>query len=250
MIFSLPVFSPSEWALVALIGIFVGCSKAGLPGIGLLTVPLMTEVFSAKQSTGVLLPMLVIADICAVIYYHRHADWKKLFPLFPPTILGIIAGYLAMGEVNDQQFKVLIGVMIMVLGVIMLLNKYGYIAKDKIPEGKYFAWAAGFLVGVTTMMANAAGPVAAIYLLALRMDKIEFIGTNAWFFLLVNIFKLPFSYHLGFIDSHSLNLNLIEIPMIILGIFIGIKIVKKVSDKVFLFLVIGLTFFSAFRMLM
>jgi uncharacterized membrane protein YfcA len=247
---SLPDFSELQWCFALMIGLLVGSSKAGIPGIGLLTVPLMAELFLARQSTGVLLPMLVVADICAVIYYHRHADWKRLVPLFPPTILGIVVGYLAMGEVDDTMFKPLVGWMILALVVLMIMNKKGWIAKDKIPEGKVFAWFAGFLVGVTTMMANAAGPVAAIYLLALRMDKVEFIGTNAWFFLLVNVFKLPFSYHLGFIDTQTLSFNLVQIPMIVLGIFVGIKVIKKVSDKVFFRLVLVLTVFSALRMLL
>jgi len=248
----LPDFTCLEWILALVIGLLVGCSKAGVPGIGLLTVPLMAEIYSnsARQSTGVLLPMLIFADVCAVIYYHRHADWKRLFPLFPPTILGIVCGYFALGQVSDSQFKPLIGWMIIALVALMIMNKTGWIARDKLPEGKLFAWSAGFLVGVTTMMANAAGPVAAIYLLALRMDKVEFIGTNAWFFLLINVFKVPFSFHLGFIEKESLIFNLIELPMILFGIYVGIKVVRKVSDKMFFRLVLFLTLFSAVRMLM
>jgi uncharacterized membrane protein YfcA len=246
---NLPEFSSLEWLMAAMIGVCVGAAKAGLPGIGLLVVPIMTEIFPARYSTGVLLPMLIIADVCAVKVYHRHADWSRLWKLFPPTLVGVVLGYFAMGQVNDAQFKVTVGLTVLLMAVLMILNKKGWIAKGKVPEGTHFAIIAGVLVGMTTMMANAAGPIAAIYFLALRLEKTEFIGTSAWFFLLVNVFKLPFSYHLGFIDQQSLSFNVVQVPVIVMGIALGLFVVKRLSHQLFFKMVLTLTIFSACRLL-
>jgi uncharacterized membrane protein YfcA len=249
MYFELPELSVMSWAISAFLGMCVGAAKAGLPGVGLLVVPLMAELFPARYSTGVVLPMLIIADICAVKVYHRHADWHRIVKLLPPTLLGVGLGYLIMGKVDDQQFKMVVGTTILGLAVLMICNQKGWIAKDKIPEGHSFALLTGALVGVTTMMANAAGPIAAIYFLALRLDKTQFIGTSAWFFLIINLFKVPWSVQLGFIDANSLSFNFVQVPFIMTGMFIGVIVVRRLSRELFFKMVLGLTLFSATRMI-
>lgn len=249
MHFELPELSFFSWALALLLGIFVGAAKAGLPGMGLLVVPLMAEIFPARYSTGVVLPMLIVADICAVKVYHRHADWSKIVRLLPPTLHGVFMGVLIMGRVDDQQFKAAVGLTVLLLAGLMIMNKKGWIAKDNVPENSLFSFFIGTLVGITTMVANAAGPIAAIYFLALKLDKTQFIGTSAWFFLIVNLFKVPWSAQLGFIDSSSLSFNLVQVPSILLGMACGVVLVRRMSAELFFNLVIGLTLFSASRMI-
>lgn len=237
-----------ESLLFALLAIFIGCSKGGLPGVGILVVPMMAHLFPAKVSTGVLLPMLLMADVFAVIYYHRYADWKCLGQLFPPTIAGVVLAYGLMDHLDDQQVKKGIAIIILFMSALLFCKLQGYWLKTP-PKSKTFIIASGLLVGIATMFANAAGPIAAIYLLAIGMEKEEFIGTKAWFFLLLNAFKIPFSFHLGLIQTESLLLNLKGLPLIALGIWIGIKLVKRIQPKVFSRIVLGLAVVSALKML-
>jgi uncharacterized protein len=241
-------FSLQQWFLVAAIALMIGASKGGVPGVGILVVPLMANIFPAKVSTGILLPMLLMADGFAVMYYHRHADWKLLRQLLPSSILGIGLSALFMNYLDDQQVKFCIGLIILCMVLIMLLREMGYIQQN-LPKTFLFTSCIGVSVGCATMLANAAGPIAGLYLLALGMEKNEFIGTRAWFFLLINAIKVPFSISLGLISKSSLIFNFQCLPLIIIGVFIGIATVKKISPKLFSRLVILLAAISAVRML-
>ena len=233
--------------ILALIALLVGCSKGGVPGLGILVVPLMADIFPAKISTGVLLPMLLMADGFAVVYYHRNADWKLLRQLLPASIVGIALSSVVLNHLNDRQVKTTIGLIILLMALTMILREMGALSKN-MPKSYLLTWVVGIAVGSATMLANAAGPIAGIYLLALGMEKKEYIGTQAWFFLLINAIKIPFSVHLGLISGASLWINAQCLPLIILGVFIGIYIVKKISPIVFSRLVLVLAIISALRM--
>lgn len=221
------------WIVLGISAFLIGVSKTGLPGVGILSILLAASVIPARASTGLVLPMLIVGDVFAVSYYHRHAVWRHLFRLLPFAVIGIIAGYLAMGHVNDDQLRRIIGgIVLVLLGLNAWRNRYVR-EDDAIPSGWWFAAVLGLLAGVTTMMANAAGPIMIIYLLAMRLPKQEFVGTGAWYFLLVNCFKVPFSGHLGLITMASLKFNLMLVPMVILGSLLGIVLVKRIPEKIF-----------------
>jgi len=237
-----------QWLVVALSAVMIGLSKTGLPGIGILAIPLMAWVLPARASTGVVLPMLIFADFFAVGYYRRFAVWSKLVRLLPWAAVGVFLGYLALGRVNDQQLKPIIGGIVLVMLALNFRSNYG--KEDRpVPDWWWFAALFGLLAGVTTMMANAAGPVMAIYLLAMRLPKNEFIGTGAWYFLLVNCFKVPFSAHLGLINSQSFHFNLVLFPLVALGALGGIKLLKRIPEKTFNYAVQGLAALAAVGLL-
>ncbi|MFA5393275.1 MAG: sulfite exporter TauE/SafE family protein [Candidatus Ratteibacteria bacterium] len=237
-----------RWLVVALSAFMIGLSKTGLPGTGILAVPLMAWVLPARASTGVVLPMLIFADFFAVGYYRRFVVWPKLVCLLPWAAAGVFLGYLALGRVNDQQLKPIIGGIVLVMLALNFWRNYG--KKDRpVPAWWWFAALFGLLAGVTTMMANAAGPIMAIYLLAMRLSKNEFIGTGAWYYLLVNCFKVPFSAHLGLINSQSLHFNLVLFPLVALGALAGIKLLKHIPGKIFNHLIQGLAALAAINLL-
>jgi uncharacterized membrane protein YfcA len=210
----------------------IGLSKTGLPGMGILAIPLMAWVLPARASTGVVLPMLIFADFFAVGYYRRFAVWSKLVRLLPWAAVGVFLGYLALGRVNDQQLKPIIGGIVLVMLALNFWRNYGK-ENRPVPTWWWFAALFGLLAGVTTMMANAAGPVMAIYLLAMRLSKNEFIGTGAWYFLLVNCFKVPFSRNLDLINPASIQLNLFLLPMIVIGALAGVRVLRRLPEKGF-----------------
>jgi uncharacterized membrane protein YfcA len=237
------------WLVVGFCAFVVGVSKTGLPGLGILHVPLMAMVLPARESTGILLGMLILGDLFAAGYYRRSAEWKHVLRLLPPALAGIVAGWWAMQHVTNRQLGPIIG--IIVLGMLALnywrTRLHG--ADAPIPTQWWFAGALGFLAGVTTMMANAAGPVMVIYLLAMRLPKFAFIGTSAWFFFVVNWLKVPFSVDLKLITADSLRLDLSMLPLIIAGSLAGIFFLHRIPQKVFNGLVQVLAAAAALKLL-
>ena len=234
--------------IIALCALLTGWAKTGLPGLGVLVVPLMAMAVPARESTGLLLPMLLVGDVFAVTYYHRHAVWSHLWRVLPWAFLGIVVGWLAMGRVNDAQLRMFVGVVVLALLALTWLRERTA-ALESLPHAPWFAALLGLLAGVTTMMANAAGPIMVAYLLAMRLPKHEFIGTSAWFFLIVNATKVPFSIHLNLIRLDSLGINLLCVPLILLGCWLGTKLLRRIPEKLFGWLVQALTALAAVKLL-
>lgn len=225
-------FTISQWAISILCALIIGFTKAGIPGVGILVPLLAASILPAKESTGFVLPMLIMADIFAIIYWRRHVEWRQLYRLLPWAWIGVIAGSAGMSHISNTQLKTFIGLIVLVL-ITLSWIKDKKLSPEKIPSHWIFAAVLGFLAGATSMMANAAGPVMVIYLMAMRLPKEDFIGTSAWFFWIINLSKLPFSQRLDLISTHSLHTNLMLLPCIIVGGIIGIKMVKLISQKAF-----------------
>jgi uncharacterized membrane protein YfcA len=221
------------WITVALCATMIGISKTGIPGLGILVVPLMALVLPAKQSTGILLGILILADIFAIIYHRRNARWHHVLHLLPPAMAGIVVGYFGLKIVSDRQLKPIIGAIVLLM---LALNYWRTKSKDKnapIPSPWWLAIWFGFMAGITTMMANAAGPVMIIYLLAMGLPKTKFVGTAAWFFFVVNWLKVPFSANLNLMTVESVKLDFIMLPFIAAGAFTGIFFLKRIPQKAF-----------------
>jgi len=240
--------SVGKWAVAGITAIMVGISKTGLPALGILLAPLFAEALPARASTGALLPLLIAGDAFAVIFWRRHGSWKHLLRLFPPALVGIVAGYFAMGRVNDQQLRYIMGAIVIVMLGVMVYREYILGTDKPLPTTWWFASIAGFLAGATTMVANAGGPVTMIYLISMRLPKKEFIGTAAWYFFVLNWVKVPFSLSLGLITGPSLLFDSVLVAGVIGGAFAGLALAHRIPEKAFMIAVQGLTLVSAVRM--
>lgn len=222
-----------QWLVIALSAMCIGMSKTGVQGMMLLIVPFMAMAFGAKESTGVILPMLCMADIIAVAYYKRIADWKIVLRLLPTAILGFFIAIAVDSMVPAAAFKKLMGWTLALALVVMFWNEFG--GKENRWMNKWWYSAIfGLLGGFTTMIGNAAGPVMAVYLLSMRKDKMSYVGINAWFFLVVNLLKVPlqaFVWHN--ISWASFSLDALMLPVILIGAVIGIRIVRWFPEKAF-----------------
>ncbi len=221
------------WFVVGLCAFLAGVSKTGLPGLGILHVPLIAMVLPARQSTGVLLGMLILGDLFAATYYRRKAEWNHVIRLLPASFAGIMAGWQAMRFVTNEQLGPIIGIIVLVM---LALNYWRTrVGGDEapIPAQWWFAVILGFIAGFTTMMANAAGPIMIIYLLAMRLPKLAFVGTSAWFFFIINWVKVPFSVRLGLITWPSIQLDLMMLPLIVAGSIAGILFLRRIPQKAF-----------------
>ncbi|MBN1361412.1 MAG: sulfite exporter TauE/SafE family protein [Sedimentisphaerales bacterium] len=242
--------TPTGYFVVGLCAFIIGAAKTGIPGIGILPPVLMALVIPAQESTGALLGILILGDLFAAGYHRHHAKWSHVFRLLPAAFAGIVAGYFALGIVDDRQLRKIIGAIVLVM---LALNYWRTRARGDdlhVPSQWWFAAGLGFAAGLTSMMANAAGPVMIIYLVAMRLPKIEFVGTSAWFFFIINWLKVPFSANRGLMTGPSITLNLVMLPAIALGALAGVFVLKRIPQKAFTAVVQILAAAAAARMLL
>jgi uncharacterized membrane protein YfcA len=268
--------SAGGWILAGACALMVGLTKTAIPGLNILFVPLFAQVLPARVSTGALLPLLIIGDVFAVVLYQRHAVWRHLVRLLPWTGIGIVLGYILMGRLDDRTLKPVIGaVVIAMLAVNIARGYFGKAAKEATPDGErdtragaagsqdapdaapqgqptvfsaVFSAATGLLAGAASMVANAAGPIMLVYLVSMRLPKNAFLGTAAWFFLIVNCVKIPFSASLGLITPASLLFDALLAAAVAAGALIGSAIARRIPQKAFGIAVQALTLGAAVLM--
>lgn len=241
-----PDLNTGFFILFLLSALTIGMSKAGLSGLGLAMVPMMALIFGARESTGVILPMLITADIMAVIYYRSHAVWKHIIRVIPWAAAGIIIALVTGNLINDNQFRMVLLTIVWIMLILMLVNDLRQKKGAEIPENHLFAFVMGLVGGFSTMIGNAAGPVFTLYFLAMHLPKKEFIGTSAWLFLILNAGKLPLQAVVWKnITLSTLKACLAAVPILILGFFLGIWIVKLLPEKVYRYFVIFATLASS-----
>ena len=239
-----PQLTPTQWTLAILSALLVGISKAGLSSISVITVTTMAWVFGSKSSTGILLPMLIASDILAVLHYKRAVDWGSLWRLLPWVIIGILVGVWVGKDLDEAMFKKVMAaiVLVVVVGMFWLEKR----PLKHVSESKTFAGIMGIATGFTSMIGNQAGGFATVYFLSMRLAKNNFIGTNAWLFFCVNLFKLPFHiFSWQTIHVSSLSINLVLLPFCIIGFYLGVFIVKKIDEKYYRPLIMWLTALAA-----
>ncbi|MBL9138123.1 MAG: sulfite exporter TauE/SafE family protein [Verrucomicrobiales bacterium] len=244
-----PELSIPEWMLAVVAAMGIGISKSGLPGISLLHVVLFAHLFPGLQSTGIVLPMLIAGDLGAVWMFRRHAQWRHVLRTLPPAVVGVVAGWWVMGRLPNARFAPVIGGIVLTLAILQVVRDWRPEAWQSAPHTTAFAWSMGLLAGVTTMLANAAGPVMGLYLLAVALPKDAFVGTGAWFFLLINLIKVPFSLQLGLIQPSTLALNAALLPAIAAGLFLGRAIITRLPQRGFDSLVLVFAIVAAIRLL-
>ena len=151
--------------LAFLAAFLLGMGKAGIKGFGVLIVLIMALVFGGKPSTGVLIPLMIVADIFAVFYYHRHTQWKYLVKLLPTMFLGVLIGVWIGKDISEVLFKQIMAVLILITLAIMIIMERK--KSNNIPNHWAFSSGMGLLSGVTSMIGNLAGSFADIYFLRL-----------------------------------------------------------------------------------
>lgn len=240
--------SAFQWILAALAGLGLGMSKTGFGGMAMLGILLMAQIIPARESTGVILPMLILADVFAVRAFHHHAVWRVLWRILPAAVVGVIFGWIAMPFIPAHSFAPVIGWIVTALLGMSILQKVSSRLQQIAADHPVVAWSLGIMAGITTMVANAAGAVMTIYLLACRLPKYEFVGTAAWFFFLINVFKIPFSASLGLITPQTLLFNATLAPAVVAGVFLGRYLLGKINQQAFEWLLIAMALAGSLRL--
>ncbi len=236
--------SMNGW-IVAIAGSFLlGVAKGGIKGFGAIITTMIALVFGSKASTGIIMPLLIVGDIFAVLYYHRHAQWSYLWKLMPWMMLGVLAGVWYGKDLPEEEFKT--GMALLILASVILMWFLDRAKNYRVPDNRLFAAIMGGISGFATMVGNLAGPFSELYFLAIRMPKEMFIGTAAWLFFITNFFKLPFHiWTWKTINEHSLWIDLVLLPSLLLGLWAGIALVKVVKQSHFRQLIMILTALGA-----
>lgn len=252
--------STLEWAIGGLAGLLVGFSKTGMPGVGILVVPMMAMIFGGRESVGALLPMLIFADVFAVVWYRRHARWDKLWELYPWVIAGIAVGAALLYVLGEQSglkdpMNRIIGVLVLAMLALHLLRaRWG----DRLhPTSRAGVASTGLVAGFSTAVSNAAGPIMAIYWTGSGLPKDQFMGTSAWYFLSLNLLKLPIYLALSWASPKdplmTLDLfwfNLCVFPLILAGVMTGKWFLPRVSQQSFDWAVLGLAGVAAIQLIL
>lgn len=240
--------SLTSWILAFTAAFIIGVSKSGIKGIAIIIVTLMALAFGAKESTGLIVPLLIVGDIFAVIYYNRHTQWKYIVRFLPWMMLGVLIGVFLGKDLDEDTFK--LGMVVIILGSVVMMYWWDRKKSKKVPTHWAFAGSMGIMAGITTMIGNLAGAFSNIFFLAMRLPKNEFIGTAAWLFFIINVFKLPFHIFVWeTISVDTLVLNLKLIPGIFLGLFVGVRLVKIIKDDFYRKMILVLTALGAILIL-
>ena len=232
--------SYQQWIAVCAAGFGIGLGKGGLPGLGNLAIAVCALVFPARVSVGLLLPVLMAADVVAVWVYRRDARWPIILKLLPWTLLGVGVGALVFGSISDRTVEVLIGVILLSMTGLHFLRTAFQREETALPapdSSTVFRAGTGLVGGFATMIANAAGPVAALYLIFLRLPKIAFIGTLAWFFLIVNWSKLPIMIGMGIVSVESMKVSSAAMIFAVIGVLAARGIIGKIPQRLFEWLI-------------
>ena len=239
----------TQLTILCIAAVLIGINKTAIPGLGVLPVVMLTMYFETRMSTGIQLGMLALADLIAVAYYRKKADWRILLHLLPWALLGLAvgSGILRLIPENGVVMKRVIGGIVLALMIVSFIRKR--IAPENIPSGTGWSAFYGILLGSTTQLANAAGPISSIYFLAMKLPKEKYLGCCAWFFLMLNWIKLPIFAWEGRVTLASVKLDLCMIPFILLGGFLGIVLLRKMPQKIFETVIQILVVVAAIRLL-
>jgi uncharacterized protein len=247
-------FDAWQWSLLYLGALSVGLSKTGVPGLSVLFIAVFANILQARAASGVVLPLLILGDLFATASYRQHLVWSHLLRLFPWTILGVVAGWFALGRLDDHwTARIVGGILLLMLTVHEWRRRRTAATRQENSLSHAPRWVVGFtgvLAGFCTLVANAAGPVMTLYLLAMRLPKLEFMGTTAVFFLLLNWIKVPFMLNLGLINSSSLSLNLWLAPAVIVGALSGRWLASRMSQRWFEYCTLALAACAAVKLVL
>ena len=238
----------ASWILAFIASVVIGISKSGIKGIAVIIITLMALAFGARASTGLLVPLLLTGDIFAVLYYNKHTRWHYIKRFLPWMMVGVVLGVILGNDLPEESFT--LWMVVVILGSVAMMSWWDMRKSKVVPTHWGFAGFMGIMAGITTMIGNLAGAFSNIFFLAMRLPKKEFIGTAAWLFLLINLFKLPFHILVWkTITFDTLIINAKLLPGIALGLYLGVRLVRIIKEGFYRKMILILTALGALILL-
>ena len=230
---------PETWTpllvvVVAVAVLFYGFAKTAMPVAGVVAAPILAAALGPTVAAGFALPLLLLGDVIGVAYFRQHADWGIMRKLVPGVLVGFVIAALLFAFASTSVVARVIGVLLLVSVAMEVMRRRSPVEEQEGPgirrlEAGFF----GTLTGVTTMAANAGGTAMTLYLIKMRVPMLAFLGTNVWFFFILNLIKVPLIISLGLITPQSLLANLWFAPVIVLGTILGITTFRRMNQTWF-----------------
>lgn len=246
----MPDLQTWQWLCLLVAGLCIGISKAGFSGVSMISVALLAEAFGALESIGVNLPLLIAADLIVYPAFRKWGSWREVWPLLVTMLVGVGLGFLWLREISEDVMRPMIGWIIIAMLAMQVWRKFGAQSFQRIAESRSFGASAGIVGGVATTMANAAGPVMQLFLLSRNFPKMEMVGIGARLFLVVNLVKIPLYSSESLITTTSLIMNLLALPFLIAGIWLGKRYLLKVPQRAFEWMIIIFATAAGVRLLL
>ncbi|MCK2032951.1 sulfite exporter TauE/SafE family protein [Microbacterium sp. KSW4-4] len=244
---------PWAWAALGVAAVVIGISKTALPGGSILAIALFAAVLPARTSTAATLLLLMVGDVFALLAYRRHAHWPTLLRLAPAVVAGLLLGFAFLALTGDGVVRRAIGVILLLMIAVTLWRRWRQARAEQEAAargGALLAGVYGTLGGFTTMVSNAGGPVMSMYFLATRTPVQVFLGTSAWFFAIINVIKVPFLAGIGLFTGPVLLTDAILAPLVVLGALLGLRVARRLDQRLFDRIVIVLTILGAVYLLL
>lgn len=252
----MPELTALDWATLALAAGLVGFAKTAIGGVASVAVALFAFVLPARESTGAILALLLVGDVCALGLYRQHADWGVLARLLPAVLPGLVLGAWFVARADQQMMEAAIGAVLVTMVSVQVASRLrsgrvGPVTRQSLPGWcrRLVPWAVGATAGFATMTANSAGPVTTIYLLLAGLPLLRLLGTGAWFFFLVNLAKVPFSAGLDLMDGPTLLMDLVLVPVLLAGALLGGFVARRIARRRFEDVTLALTTVAALALL-
>jgi hypothetical protein len=240
--------STETMLILAISALCIGVSKAGFSGMSLIAVYLLADTFGAKESLGIALPMLVMADLIVYPAFRKHGSWSQVWPVFFPALVGIVLGFILLPQLPNEVMKPVIGGIILAMALIQILRAFCSEQIERVAVSMGFRYSAAVSGGLATVLANAAGPIFQLYFLTIRIPKMELIGVCSRFFLITNLIKLPMNAQLDLITKETLMQNLYLAPVLAFGIFGGKFFIHRIPQKSFEYLILIFAMIAGIRL--
>ncbi|REK09102.1 MAG: sulfite exporter TauE/SafE family protein [Planctomycetota bacterium] len=231
--------STLDWVLVVLGALFVGMSKGGLPGISGLAVWMYVKVFGAKESVGMLVSVLICADLFGVVIYRRHADLAFVKRMLPFLISGTLVGTLVFVLLPGAFYQHFIGAILLLLVFFHFGTKRLHPEPPEPPDpqpaerSKLVERTVGVCSGSFSMLANAGSVLLVAYLIRLGLPKLVFLGTFASLILISNVVCLPLHWAIGSVTLNDLPLSFALGLLSLVGVVAARLLVAVIPQKLF-----------------
>ncbi len=241
------------WLILYACAALIGITKAGFGGgTGLLITPLLAMMSQnvKTEALGLMLPLLFATDVFSMFYYWRKWDTKNVIRLVPGALVGILIGSFILQNLETLYLKKLIGIIALGFAILQITRDYILKNESAYRPTWWHGLGAGAGIGLTSTLAHIGGPITMMFLLPQKLPNRTFVGTTTALFFCVNLAKFPPYLLQGMFTSTNVTQALMLLPMILIGVLIGILLNRRVSGKWFTRIILALVFITGIRLLL
>ncbi len=217
--------------------------------MGIIVAPMWVLFMPARETVGLMLPLLIAGDIATLAFYWNAWDRRNVITLFPGAVIGIAAGMMLMGMLPDREFKLVIGALALVFGLAQAARQWMVPATQKLHVKPWMGVLAGIGTGTISALAHLGGLITTLFLLPQNLGNRVFVATSTVFFFLINLTKVPPYVYRDLITIDTLMTDLSLIPAIVVGAVIGAALNKRIPERPFAWIVLGFVLLTGLKLI-